>query len=84
MLKSVGSFASFKDNFRETIVVNDQILYYLCAYILYIYISYFANQTVVHPAAGAVEDIDCVLVHTPAQTVWGGTVVAALTSRLCH
>lgn len=63
-------------------VVYDLILNYLCAYILYI--SYLANETVVFPADGAVEDIDCVLVHTPAQTVRGGTVVAALASRLRH
>lgn len=54
----------------------------LCVYT--VYISYLANQTVVFPADGAVEDIDCVLVHTPARTVWSGTVVAAFTSRLCH
>lgn len=42
------------------------------------------NQAVVFPADGAVEDVDCVLVHTPAQTVWSGAVVAALTARLCH
>lgn len=46
--------------------------------------SYLANQAVVFPADGAVEDIDRVLVHAPAQTVWCGTVVAALTSRLGH
>lgn len=54
----------------------------MCAHTAYI--SYFANQTVVLLADGAVEDIDRVLVHTPAQAVGGGTVVAALTSRLCH
>lgn len=48
------------------------------------YISYLANQTVVFPADRAVEDVDCVLVHTPAQAVRGGTVVAALTARLRH
>lgn len=46
--------------------------------------SYLTNQAVVFLADGAVEDIDRVLVHTPAQTVWGGTVVAALASRLRH
>lgn len=35
-------------------------------------------------ADGAVEDVDSVLVHTPAQTVGGGAVVAALTTGLRH
>lgn len=43
-----------------------------------------ANQAVVFPADGAVEDVDRVLVHTPAPTVRGGTVIAALTPRLGH
>lgn len=63
-------------------VVYDKILHYVCVYT--VYISYLANQTVVFPADGTVEDIDCVFVHTPAQTVRGGTVVAALASRLGH
>lgn len=35
-------------------------------------------------ADGAVEDIDSVLVHTPARTVGSGAVVAALATRLGH
>lgn len=54
----------------------------ICEFMLFI--SYLANEAVVFTADRAVEDIDCVLVHTPALTVRGGTVVAALTSRLCH
>lgn len=45
----------------------------------YLHIAYFTNKTVVFLADRAVEDIDSILVHTPAQTVGGGTVVAALT-----
>lgn len=48
------------------------------------YISYLTNKTVVFFADGAVEDVDSVLVHTPSQTVGGGAVVAALTTRLRH
>lgn len=47
-------------------------------------LPYLTNKTVVFLADGAVEDVDSVLVHTPAQTVGGGAVVAALTSRLRH
>lgn len=45
---------------------------------------YLAEQAVVLVADGAVEHIDGVLVHTPPGTVWAGTVVTALTARLCH
>lgn len=55
-----------------------------CVNLQYLHIAYFTNKTVVFLADGAVEDIDGVLVHTPAQTVGGGTVVAALTAGLCH
>lgn len=68
-----------QDNSLETMGVNDQILR-----VYTVHISHLANQAVVFPADGAVEDIDHVLVHTPARTVWSGTVVAALTPRLRH
>lgn len=73
------SLMYFSRRFLQTMEVNNQIQCYLC-----VYIAYLTNQAVMFPADGAVEDIDCVLVHTPAKTVWSGTVVAALTSRLCH
>ena len=43
-----------------------------------------ANEAVVFPTDGAVEDIDRVLVHTPAQTIRRRTVIVALTARLGH
>lgn len=51
-----------------------------CVNLQYLHIAYFTNKTVVFLADGAVEDIDGILVHTPAQTVGGGTVIAALTA----
>lgn len=49
----------------------------LCAFVCYL-----AEQAVVFAAHGAVEGVDCVLVHTPARAVCGGTVITALTARL--
>lgn len=48
------------------------------------FMNRLAEQAVVLVADGAVEHIDGVLVHTPPGTVWAGTVVTALTARLCH
>lgn len=45
---------------------------------------YLADEAVELPADGAVEDVDRVLVHAPAQAVRGGAVVAALTPGLGH
>lgn len=45
---------------------------------------YLAEQAVVLVANRTVEDVDRVLVHTPARAVWAGAVVAALTARLSH